>query len=205
MKNNKKGSGAFKSLLMAGMLATALTFGLVLAGCDDGGGGNGNGSRTKVTKIPAGDTNKITITGLDAYKGKYAYASVFLKAFANADGSFNDGVPLSGDERIYQQLWAVQDAFQWSDSAADYITCGLIDEDGKVELKVYLQTDDENHYRLWKETYTFKTGEAGVGEDFDLYIFNDETVQGTGDPIATRWFHVTAFLGGGEWTGTSNN
>ncbi|GHV80843.1 hypothetical protein AGMMS49944_26340 [Spirochaetia bacterium] len=40
MKRNRKGSGAFgtKAMLMAGMLAAALAFGLVLAGCDPGGG-----------------------------------------------------------------------------------------------------------------------------------------------------------------------
>ncbi|GHU89296.1 hypothetical protein FACS189476_07990 [Spirochaetia bacterium] len=39
MKKNRKGNGAFgtKAMLMVGMLAAVLAFGLVLAGCDPGG------------------------------------------------------------------------------------------------------------------------------------------------------------------------
>jgi hypothetical protein len=61
-----------KKSLFAGMLATALVFGLALSGCDDptkdDGGGGGGGSGDIV--LPSTD-GLLTVTGLSAYNGKY--------------------------------------------------------------------------------------------------------------------------------------
>jgi hypothetical protein len=50
---------------LTGMLAVALVFGVILAGCDTGSGGGGGAPSTD---------GKLTITGLSSYNGKYAYA-----------------------------------------------------------------------------------------------------------------------------------
>ncbi|GHV89004.1 hypothetical protein AGMMS50267_13640 [Spirochaetia bacterium] len=61
MKKNKKGSGAFKSLLMLGMVALMCAIGLVLAGCDNGNGGGGDEkpslAEAKAEMLAVYDTN----------------------------------------------------------------------------------------------------------------------------------------------------
>ncbi|GHT51977.1 hypothetical protein FACS1894102_7810 [Spirochaetia bacterium] len=63
MKTTKKWS----KMLLAGMSALVLTFGLVVAGCDDGSGDDGDGEQ------PVQDG--LTITGIeDKYNGMYVFA-----------------------------------------------------------------------------------------------------------------------------------
>ncbi|GHV89005.1 hypothetical protein AGMMS50267_13650 [Spirochaetia bacterium] len=64
MKKNRKGSGAFKSLLMLGMVAAVLlTFGLVVVGCDNGGGGDEGGSLTDLITPAGAFEGKVDVSG----------------------------------------------------------------------------------------------------------------------------------------------
>jgi hypothetical protein len=90
---------------LTGMLAVALVFGVILAGCDTGSGDSGGG-------VPSTQC-KLTITGISAYDGKYAIGQkeeegvFFLKATGdttiNSDLFINGGQLISGGQVV---LWA---------------------------------------------------------------------------------------------------
>jgi len=77
------------------MLAVVLVFGLTFAGCNNDGGGPGNPNNPGGGNIPT--SGRLTITGLDAYNGKYIQATGtvgddLILAFQDISGDGNNSI-----------------------------------------------------------------------------------------------------------------
>ncbi|GHV89006.1 hypothetical protein AGMMS50267_13660 [Spirochaetia bacterium] len=95
MKKNRKGSGAFKSLLMVGMVAAVLAFGLVLAGCDNGGGGD-DGGGFSIKDVNGGDLkigDTVELVGIDISLNMHYFVEWWFSDTATPPG---DGDPVDG-------------------------------------------------------------------------------------------------------------
>jgi hypothetical protein len=123
MKTTKKRSNGFgRNLLLAGMAAMLLAFGLVVVGCDDGNGDDGGNGGGGGEELPAA-------AGTNALGGKTYFEQNRKIVFeATADGA------KSGNYKVWSTIWSEEDR--------EY---ELVD--GK-----YKYTETENGTYSWNET-----------------------------------------------------
>jgi hypothetical protein len=178
-----------KKLLVSALIALALvlTFGLVFVGCDDPTKSDNESNDDDPTTV-----GELTVSGLDAYNGKWAVARYDIDAdwrlwaFGYGGSSGEKGILISGGTVVLPVY--KQSRNDWK----------LYSYEGNDTVNMFIRIIEAEHYdgaarkAEGTKSVTFSEGVGAItitGEVTDIYISNDFDITGTwvgeidGDPV----------------------